>query len=228
MIQKTVGGIREIKEYPDVRKHRHDRFPAFQNIDVFLHIDFIQFRTFEQCDLFHQDHSRELEFRDRVQNAIIDFDFRIRIKAEQGTKFDAAVFITADVVGQTFFHFHELLGLVIRPERGYPSRFGQIRYQLAAVFAVRQQFPGNVDRSLRGRNLEIDPHRVQHKILFRTPCSLLTEQHAVVALAGVEEGQSEIQNAQRQIHIQIVDGTVLALGVTVRSRPGSAVDLSAG
>ena len=195
---------------------------------MLLHVDFIQFRTFEQGDLFHQDHFREGEFRNRVQNAVIHLDFRIRIKSEQGTKFNAAVFITADIVGQTFFHFHEFFNFIIRPERGYPSGFGQIRHQFAAVLAVFQQFPGNADCSLGCRNLKIYPHRVQHKILFCPPCPLLTEQHAVIALAGVEESQSEIQYAQRQIHIQIVDGTVLALGVAVRSRSCSAVDLFAG
>ena len=218
VIKEAVVAVGEINKHPHVGEHGNDGLAALQHIDVFLHVDFKQFGAFHQGDLFHQLHFRQGKFGDGIQHGIINPDHRIGVKSQQGAQLNTAVFVSTDIIFQTFFHFDETAGFIKGTERSDLTGSRHLFDQFIAVFALFQQFGGDFDRPLGSGNLEVDPHRFQHQILFGTAGVLLTEQHPVIRLTGVEKGKTEIHHTQRQIDIQIVDRAILTLTVRVGSR----------
>ena len=215
VIEEAVVAVREVDENPHIGEHGNQRLAAFQNIDMLLHVDFKEFGPLHQGDLFHEFHFRELEIRDRIEDGVIHLDFGIGVKAHQGTQFNAAVFIAADIIGQLLFHFHETLYFVKRTERSDLAGIAHFFDQHITLFAVLQQLPGNFDGPLSSGHLEINPGHIQHQILLGPAGTLLTQQGAVIGLTGVEESQPEVNGAQCQIDIKVVDGPILTLGIGV-------------
>ena len=215
VIEESIGAVCEIKEDTNVGEHGNNGLAAFDHIDMFLHIDFIEFRTFHQSDLFHQFHFREFEIRNSIQDRIIHFDFCTRIKSEQRTQFNTTVFITADVIGQTAFHFHKTFDLIKRPERCDLTFFTHFFNQFITILAFCQQTGCHFDCTLCCGNLEINTNCIKDQILFCAECTLLTHQHTVICLLCIEKCQTEVKNTQCQVNIQIVESSVLTLCIRI-------------
>ena len=228
VVEETVVAVGEVHKHPHVGEHHDQSLAALQNVDVLLHVDFIQLRTLHQSDLLKQLHLRSLEIRNLVQHAVIHFDLGIGIKSDQRTQFNTAVFVTADVVGQAAFHLNKPFDLLKGTERSDLTLIPHLFDQSIAILAVSKQFFSNGDRPLGGGDLKIDPHGIQHQILFGTAGTLLTQQQTVMSLLGIEKRQTEVQNAQGKVDVEVVDTAILALGVAVRSGSDSVDLLAAG
>ena len=211
VVKEAVGAVREIKEETDIGEHRDNGFAALKNIDMFLHINFHQFRTFHQCDLLHQLHTGKGEVGNSIQNGIVNFDNGTGIKSQQSTQFNTAVFVTADIIGQTFFHFNKTFDFIKGAERRNFAVIAEFIDQFITVFAVFQQIRGDFHSALGGGNLKVNAGSIQHKILFCAAGALLTQQHTVIRLLSVEKGQTEVKNAERKVNVKIVDILILTL-----------------
>ena len=135
--------------------------------------------------------------------------------SQQRTQFNTAVFITADIVGQTFFHFNKTLGFVKGTERSDRTGFAQLFNQLITVAAVFQKSGGDFDGTLGGGNLEISFDNIKGQVLGNTAGALFADHNPVTRLLGVEKCQTEVNNTQRQINIEIVDRTILTGAVSI-------------
>ena len=221
MIEEAVAAVGEIQENTGVGEHGGNGFATFNNIDMFLHINFHQFGAFHQRNLFHQFHLREGEIGYFVQDGIIYFDDGIRVVAQQRTQLNTAVFITADIVGKAFFHFHKPFDFIKCPEGGNFAVITQFIDKFITVFAVFQQVGGYFYCALGGCHLEIEPHCIQHQILFCTAGALFTQQQTVMSLLGVEKCQTEIQHTESKVDIQVIQAAILALRIGISTGSGT-------
>ena len=215
IIQERVVVVHQIHIDLDVRKHHHQGLPAFEDIDVTLDIDLIQFRALQDRHLLQQFDLRQFHDRILVQDRIIHDDVHAGINTQQRTQFHTGIFIHACVVGKTFFHGEQTVFLLESPERRDPFLFFQTVDRRAVVPALQEQIVGDVHRPLGSRHLEIGADNVQRQILAHAFDLTLFHQHPVMALLGIEERQTEIQQAESQIHTQVVDGFVLTGAVIV-------------
>ena len=79
---------------------------------MFLHVNFIEFRSFHKGNLLHDFHFRELELRNFGKDGIVHRNVGCRIVSEQGAEFDAGVLIVENITGQPSFHFDEPAGVI--------------------------------------------------------------------------------------------------------------------
>ena len=52
VVEEAVGAVGEVEVHADVREHHDDGLVEFHHVDVAGHIDFIEFRSVEESDLF--------------------------------------------------------------------------------------------------------------------------------------------------------------------------------
>ena len=223
VIEEAVGGVGEVEVHTDVREHHDDGLVKFENVDVTLHIDFIQFRTLEQSDLFHDLHFGQIEHRRHIdiEHGGIHNDVVAGSQTEESAEFCTAVFVAAGVVGQAFFHIHKTTGFVKGAERRDQAFLSHFFDQLITGLALVKQSVGNGDRTLGGSNLEVNADNVHLQVLGGTAGALGADQGTVIRLAGVECSQTEVHKTESKVNVQVVDVLVLRGGVTVGGTGGN-------
>ena len=216
MIQERVGGVGEIQIHTHVRHHHNDRLVKFKNIDMTLHVDFVEFRTVEQCDLFHHLQFRQIEDRRHfhIEHGGIHHDVGTCGKSHEGKEFRTAVFITARVVGEAFFHIHETACFVECTEGGDQTLFRHFRDQSVAGLAFLKQIIGNGDRFLCGGDLKINADDFHLEVLCHASLTLFADEGAVIPLESIDSRQTEVHHAQCQVDIHIVGEAVGRSGET--------------
>ena len=215
VVEEGVRAVGEVRVNPDVREHHQNRLAAFDDVDVFLNVDFIEFRTLQKRNLFHQLNIRKFHIRNRIEEAVFHQNLPRGIHPEQRTQFNAAVLVAADIIGQPFFHLDETPRLVERPERRDLTGTTQFFDQSVTRTTLLKKRLRDFDRLLRRRNLEIGLHHIKRQILRRTIHALLAHQHTILSLLRIEKRQTEVQYAQSQVHVKIIDVPILTGAVAI-------------
>ena len=227
VVEVAVVNFVVVIEDFDVREHGDDGLAGFEHVHVALHVHLKEFRALHEGDLFHELDVGEGEFGNFVQNGVVNFDIGVGVDAEEGAEFDAGILEGTDVVGQSLLHVDELGDFVKRAVWGDFAIFAHLVDLLIGFFAFSKEFFRNVDGALGGSDLEVDADGIQHKVLRGAAEALVAEKHAVVFLQAVHERKTEVQNAEGEIDVEVVDGLVLAGGVGVVTRALGAMNLFA-
>ena len=225
VVKEAVGAVGEIKVHAHVREHHDDGLVQFHHVDVTGHINFIEFRSIEQSNLFLNFDGGQIEHRGHIhiEHGGVHNDICAAGKTEESAEFSTAVVIAAGIVGQTLFHVNEAAGFIECPERVDVLLLCHFADQFIAGLALVEQIVGDGDRFLSGSDLEVNADNIQLQVLGSSAGTLFADQGAVIRLYGVGGSQTEVHKAECQVDIQVVDiafsgSGVVVSGATFRNR----------